>query len=101
MGEAGGESYEGKMLVAQCLKNACEKDDLEPSEVAEKYQYSGWSENPSKETKEAVRAVFDNGEKLTDEEILYFYAPEFCDGEWHETQRYVLTEGGHKFFAEY
>lgn len=101
MGEAGNESYEGKMLVAQCIKNACEKDNLRPSEVADIYQYAGWNEKPSAETKAAVKAVFDYGESLTDEKILYFYAPEFCSGEWHETQKYVITEGGHKFFAEY
>ena len=101
MGEAGGESYEGKVLVAQCILNACEKDGIQPSEVRIRYQYSGWNESPSEEVREAVAAVFDDGYTLTDEPILYFYAPAYCNGAWHETQRHVLTEGGHKFFAEY
>lgn len=100
MGEAAGESYEGKMLVAQCLLNACYKDDLKPSEVRIKYQYSGWNENPSEEVKSAVSAVFDERQTVTDEPILYFYAPKWCVSEWHETQEYVLTEGGHRFFKE-
>lgn len=100
MGEAGGETYAGKMLVAQCIKNACEKDDLKPSEVIEKYRYSGWNNDPTEEAKKAVKAVFDNGETVTDEKILYFYSPKHCSSEWHEAQRYVLTEGGHRFFAE-
>lgn len=100
MGEAGAETYAGKMLVAQCIKNACEKDDLKPSEVIVRYKYSGWNDDPTEETKEAVKAVFDNGETVTEEKILYFYSPKHCRSKWHETQKYVLTEGSHRFFAE-
>ena len=39
-------------------------------------------------------------EEVTDREILYFYAPELCESEWHETQSYVMTVGGHRFFEE-
>lgn len=101
MGEAEGESYNGKVLVAQCILNACLKDDIQPSEVRSKYKYSGWKENPSDDVKKAVAAVFDDGYKVTDEAILYFYAPKYTKSKWHETQRYILTEGGHKFFAEW
>lgn len=99
MGEAEGESYEGKVLVAQCILNACLKDDIQPSEVRTKYKYSGWNENPSEEVKEAVKAVFDEGYAATEEPILYFYAPEYGKSKWHESQRYIITEGGHRFFA--
>lgn len=99
MGEARGESYDGKVLVAQCIINACVKDSIQPSEVRTKYQYSGWHDEPSDEVKEAVSAVFDDGYKITTENILWFYAPDLCKSTWHETQRYVLTEGCHKFFA--
>ena len=101
MGEAGGESYEGQMLVAQCLLNACLKDGLQPSEVRSKYQYAGWNESPSDSVSNAVSAVFENGEVITSEPILYFYAPKYCSGSWHETQRFVLEHGGHRFFAEW
>lgn len=101
MGEAGGESYAGKALVAQCILNACEKDNIEPSEVIKKYQYSGWNDEPSEEVKQAVADVFDKGKRITDERILYFYAPKYCNSEWHESQKYIMTEGGHKFFAEW
>lgn len=101
MGEARGESYDGKVLVAQCLLNACVKDSIQPSEVRTKYQYAGWNDSPSDEVKEAVSAVFDDGYKITEEPILYFYAPKLCKSSWHETQCYVLTEGCHKFFKEW
>ena len=97
-GEAGGESYKGKQLVALCILNGCIESDMQPSQVRKQYQYSGWNENVSDETKQAVRAVFDNGEKVVTEPILWFYAPKYCKGAFHETQTHVITEGGHKFF---
>lgn len=100
MGEAGNESYKGQVLVAQCILNACIKDNLKPSVVRNKYKYSGWKTNPNDSVKKAVKEVFDNGYKVTNEFILYFYAPKYCTSNWHESQRYVLTEGGHRFFAE-
>lgn len=98
MGEAGHQSYKGKILVAQCLLNACLKENLPPSEIRTIYQYSGWSENINSEVKDAVEQVFGSGELATSEPILYFYAPEYCTSSWHESQTYVLTEGGHRFF---
>ena len=101
MGEAGGESYEGQVLVAQCILNAALKDGILPSEVRVEYQYSGWKENPTESVKEAVSAVFDDGYQITAEPILYFYAPKRCKSGWHETQRFITEVGGHRFFAEW
>lgn len=100
MGEAGGESYKGQMLVAQCLLNACLEDGLQPSEVRTAYKYSGWNEYPSESVKKAVSAVFDRGEQVTDEPVKYFYAPKHCNSSWHETQTFVIEVGGHRFFKE-
>ena len=99
MGEAGGESYKGKVLVAQCILNACLREDIQPSEVRTTYKYFGWDEEPSDEVKEVVSAVFDDGYMVVDEPILYFYAPKVCNSAWHETQRFVIEEGGHRFFT--
>lgn len=99
MGEAGGESYKGKVLVAQCILNACLREDIQPSKVRTRYKYSGWNEDVNDEVKAAVSAVFDDGYKAVDEPILYFYAPKYGRSDWHETQRHVITEGGHKFFT--
>ena len=100
MGEAGAEPYEGQMLVAQCILNACERDNLLPSEVRVEYKYSGWNENPNDSVKLAVKEVFDNGVKAIDEPILYFYAPDLCNSSWHESQVFVVEVGGHRFFKE-
>lgn len=100
MAESGGESYEGQMGVAQCILNACEKEGKRPSEIAIMYRYTKHRVSPNESVKEAVRAVFDRGEVITDAKILYFYAPALVYSAWHESQTYVLTIGGHKFFAE-
>ena len=100
MAESGGESYEGQMGVAQCILNACEKEGKLPSEIAIMYRYTKHRVAPSESVKEAVRAVFDRGEVITDAKILYFYAPALVYSAWHESQTYVLTIGGHRFFAE-
>lgn len=100
MAEAGAEPYVGKMAVAQCILNACEQEGKSPDEIAELYGYTDSRPEPSAEVKKAVAAVFDNGETATDAEILYFYAPALCTSSWHESQTYVCTIGGHRFFEE-
>lgn len=100
MAEAGAEPYEGQIAVAQCILNACERENMRPDEIVVEYQYTDMRPEPTDEVKAAVSAVFDYGETVTDREILYFYAPALCESEWHETQEYVMTVGGHRFFEE-
>ncbi len=98
-GEAGGEDLKGKMLVAQCLVNACIESNIQPSQARVQLKYAGWKENVSDETRQAVREVFDNGYQVVSEPILYFYAPKLCTSKWHETQDFVIEHGCHRFFA--
>lgn len=98
--EAGGEPYAGKMAVAQCILQACEDDGIRPTEAVVKYSYAKGRPEPSKEALEAVAAVFDLGQVVTNEPIKYFYAPKRCTSEFHESQEYVMTINNHKFFAE-
>lgn len=100
-GESIGEPYDGQLAVAQCVLNACLKDNLQPSEVRTKYKYSGWNTNPTDSVKKAVSAVFDEGYKVVDEKILYFYAPKYATSSWHESQHFVIEIGGHRFFEEW
>ena len=100
MAEAGAEPYEGQIAVAQCILNACERENMRPNEIVVEYKYTDMRPNPTDEVKAAVSAVFDYGEEATDREILYFYAPALVESEWHESQEYVMTVGGHRFFEE-
>lgn len=98
--EAGSEPYAGMVAVAQCILQACEDDNLRPSEVFTIYQYSSARPEPSEEALEAVQAVFDFGQVATADPIKYFYAPAYCESAWHESQIYVMTINGHRFFME-
>ena len=99
MAEAGGECYKGQRAVAQCILNASLKDDIRPTEAIKKYKYTNYRKTPSESVREAVRSVFVDGNKVTNEAILFFYAPKWSKGEWHETQKFVAEIGGHRFFA--
>ena len=100
MAEAGGESFEGQMLVAQCILNAAEKRGVDPSEAVVLYSYTKSRPDPTQRVKDAVAAVFDRGETVVDEPILYFYNPALVTSDFHESQIFVIEEGGHRFFTE-
>ena len=98
MGESGGEEYIGQQAVAQCILNACEITGNRPAAIIEGLRYTSHRPEPTQSVKDAVSAVFDDGEKVIKETAIYFYAPELVYSEWHETQQYVCTIGCHKFF---
>lgn len=104
-GEAKGEPMEGKMAVAQCILNGMVKSNWTAEKVRIEYQYSGWDDELEKsnpeawaEVVEAVSRVFDDGELISDRPILYFYAPKYSSGEWHETLEFSFELSGHRFF---
>lgn len=101
MTEAGGEGYDGQRLVAQCILNTAEAMDLRPDEVVlAPNQYAAPAREVSQEVMDAVSAVFDDGNMVTDEPIRWFYAPKYVYSAWHESKEFVLEHGGHRFFKE-
>lgn len=98
--ESRGEPYEGQVAVAQCILNACLKDDIAPEQAIVQYKYTSNRAEPTESVKEAVAAVFDRGEGVTGEPILYFYAPDLVTSEFHESQDFVIEIGCHRFFKE-
>lgn len=100
MAEAGGESFEGQMLVAQCILNAAEKEGVQPSEAVVIYSYTSSRADPTQSVKDAVAAVFDRGEVAIDAPVMYFYNPALVTSDWHESQIFIAEVGGHRFFAE-
>lgn len=98
MGEAGGESTISQMAVAQCILNTCEITGNRPDNVISCLRYTLNRPEPSEQVKKAVAAVFDNGEKVIDTTVLYFYVPDREASPWHETQKHVCTIEGRRFF---
>lgn len=74
--------------------------DVDPSEAVVLYSYTKSRPDPTQRVKDAVAAVFDRGETVVDEPILYFYNPALVTSDFHENQIFVIEEGGHRFFAE-
>ena len=100
MAEAEDEPYKGQMLVCQCIMNACRLNNKRPAAVIKQYVYATRRPEPSESVRDAVAAVFDKGETVTEEPVIYFYAPALVESAFHERQRFVLREGNHRFFAE-
>lgn len=100
MAEAGGEAYVGQLAIAQCILNASQLRGMSPAQVVTALKYSKARPEPSEQVKEAVAAVFDEGVKVFDHEVIYFYAPALVTSTWHESQDYVTTIGCHRFFKE-
>ena len=98
--ESRGEPYDGQVAVAQCILNACLKDDIRPEAVLKKYHYTKARVEPTSSVRRAVAAVFDRGEGVTDEPIIYFYNPNLCESEFHESQTFVIEIQNHRFFKE-
>lgn len=112
-GEAGIETYQGKVAVANCILNACLLENKRPEKIQKMYGYAGWKSieefesecmaaygntDLADEVREAVSQVFDNGEVLSNE-ILWFYAPKYSSGSWHQTQKFVVEISNHRFYA--
>ena len=74
MAEAGAEPYAGKIAVAQCILNACEKEGIRPTEAVVEYKYTKNRPEPSEEVLRAVSAVFDLGQVATTE--FYTFMPQ-------------------------
>lgn len=101
MAEAEGEGYDGQRLVAQCILNTAEAQGIRPDEVVlAPGQYAAPTEYASEMVMDAVSAVFDRGDMVTDEPIRWFYAPRYVTSQWHESKEFVLEYGGHRFFKE-
>lgn len=87
--------------VAQALLNACIKTGLSPAETMREYKYT----DPANFISDAARKAYDEVicSGVTYEAIgnaTLFYAPRYCQSEWHESQRFVAEINGVRFFEE-
>lgn len=96
MGEGDGQLM--YKAIAQCMKDSMEINGWTAAETIQKLYGTPRTEwTPLVE--ECVRAVFFEGEKVTEEPIQYYYATDLCDSPWHETRPYVMTIKTTRFFA--
>lgn len=104
LAECRGESVMGQIAVAQCIRDAMEYENTTAIEIISKYQYAtkvDWDTISPQSIEIAVDVidkVFVKGVRATPYRILYFYNPDEVQSQWHESQKYVMTLGNHKFF---
>lgn len=98
MAEAGGQSYEGQMMVAQCILDGSIRLGMGVEDTIIAYRYTKNRPTPSDSVKRAVSEVFDLGKRVTTESADLFYNPAITTSSWHESQTYVCTIGSHRFF---
>ena len=94
--------YEFQALVATCILNGCEAENMRPLEIFERGDF--WLTHdvaPTEVTKKAVSDVFDFGIFPTAEKVRYYYNPNFCESPLHEQFCYVLTCCDCRFFKDW
>jgi hypothetical protein len=98
-GEAGA-TYEGSLLVAQCIRDAIVCDNYKSiAQVRSALKYTGSiNRGACENAKRAVAEIFDEGKVAVQHRIYYFYAPALVYSQWHETQYFVLEKDGHRYF---
>lgn len=100
MGEAGGQGYIGCCLVAQAIKDTLINDGYSSVDAVRTGNgYAASLDNvPNQDVLDAIEYVFDNGGAAVQHRIIYFYAPSICESAFHESQNFVVSHGGHRFF---
>ena len=96
MAVAGGESKLCQQAAAQAIRNACEDYGLSVTQVLNEWKYPSDS-NVSDDVKAAVAYIIDH--KAINERLHCFYNPAVQNGDWHESQTFVLQIGNVRFFA--
>jgi spore germination cell wall hydrolase CwlJ-like protein len=102
MAEAGSEPGAGIIALANCLYNAMLRCDGDLAAALIEYGYTDRRKTPTTEVSECVSAVFDRGELLLDDDVLYFCRSD-CESArtgWHSTLDLVCTIGHHNFYRE-
>ena len=100
--EAGADSLEGQMAVAQCLYDSAVLDGLTIQQVFKKYGYSSlYNRKVTAENELAVSMVFDYGAKISDKPIQWFVTPAAAPGSWHERGATFAGQfGAHRFYYD-
>lgn len=100
MGEAGNQGFEGCALVAQSIHDMYILGGFDSVDaVRRNCGYSGSLKfEPNQDALDAVSFIFDEGGYAVKHRVLYFYAPRYSKGSFHETQNLVIEYKDHKFF---
>lgn len=99
MGESGGEGFEGCCLLAQAVRDAMVYRGYGTiSEVISGMRYYGYKYETCDDVENAIDYIFVEGNSAVQHRILYMYDCSLCEGEWHETQEFIIQYNTTRFF---
>ena len=100
MGEFGSGGFVGAALIAQAVKNAiCFDGYTSVKAVIKECHYTGSTKiAPNEDCKKAVRYIFDQNKDAVQHRIMYMYNPSLVQSAFHESQNYIMTYQGVRFF---
>lgn len=98
--EAGNQGFIGAALVAQTIHDTMLMDDCyDVATIKSTHAYEGSLYNtPCDDVKRAVEFIFDKGGMAVQHRLIYFYAPKLVNSSFHESQKFIIEYGGHRFF---
>lgn len=99
MREFGDGGYDACCLQAQAFRDAMVLSHASAEYTYKYFQYDAYPlvKEPSPECYEAVDYIFD-GNMAVPHRVLYMYAPEYVTSKWHESQTFVVSYNGVRFF---
>ena len=100
MGEFGTGGFIGAALIAQCVKDAmCFEGYTSVADVISGNHYDGSVDiAPNEACRQAVRYIFDENHDAVQHRILYMYNPYLVQSSFHESQNFILSYAGVRFF---
>ena len=100
MGEFGSGGFIGASLIAQAVKDAmCFDGFTSVEEVIRECRYTGSTDiGTSSECRQAVRYIFDENHDAVQHRIMYMYDPYMVQSAFHESQNFILSFAGVRFF---
>lgn len=103
MGEAGTLGYTGCALIAQAVRDSMLLSGTTSVDaIISDYQYTApLTKKPNSAAKKAVAYIFDNDGYAVQHRILYFYASNYVDNAWHESQKFIVSYGNVRFFDKW
>ena len=100
MGEFGSGGFIGAALIAQCVKDAmCFDGYATVADVIQYCRYDGSTDIGTNDAcRQAVRYVFDDNCDAVQHRIMYMYNPYMVKSAFHESQNFILSYQGVRFF---
>lgn len=100
MGEFGTGGFIGAALIAQAVKDAmCFDGYTNVADVIKYCRYDGSTSMGTNDAcRQAVRYIFDDNHDAVQHRLLYMYNPYLVTSSFHESQNFILSYQGVRFF---